>query len=165
MKRTLALAALLAFGAAVHAEDKPASPASPAPIQKIKKTDEEWKKELTADQYSILRDKGTERPGTSPLVDDKTEGTYLCAGCGLPLFESNTKFHSGTGWPSFFDVAAKPNVQVNRDESHGMIREEVVCARCDGHLGHVFPDGPEPTGKRYCINGLSIKLAPKEGNK
>lgn len=157
MNRSMVLVALFAFATVVFAEDKP--------VEKIKKTDEEWKKELTAEQYSILREKGTERPGTSPLVDDKTDGTYLCAGCGLPLFESNTKFHSGTGWPSFFDVAAKPHVQVNRDESHGMVREEVVCARCDGHLGHVFPDGPEPTGKRYCINGVSIKLAPKEGKK
>lgn len=165
MKRILALAALLALGTAVRAEDKPASPASPAPVAKIKKTDEEWKKELTPEQFAILREKATERPGTSPLTDDKTEGTYVCAACGLPLFESNTKFHSGTGWPSFFDVAAKPNVQRNRDETHGMVREEVVCARCDGHLGHVFPDGPEPTGLRYCINGVSIKLQPKENKK
>ena len=166
LKATLRAALVLSLATCAFAEDAKPSPApSAAAVQKIVKSDEEWKKELTPEQYAVLREKGTERPNTGAYVNDHTEGRFLCAACGLELFESKTKFESGTGWPSFYDVAAKGNVQVNRDETLGMVREEVVCARCGGHLGHVFPDGPAPTGLRYCINSVSIKLKPKEEKK
>ena len=123
-----------------------------AEIAKITKTDAEWKALLTTEQYRVLRSSGTERPFCGLLLDNKVAGVYCCAGCGLPLFSSESKFHSGTGWPSFFSPIAEENVAQREDESHGMIRVEINCARCDGHLGHVFDDGPRPTGLRFCLN-------------
>src|SRR5688572_22750563 len=127
-------------------------------MEKIQKTDEEWRKELTPDQYKILRKHGTERAFTGPNHDSKEPGMYVCAGCGLPVFDSKTKFESGTGWPSFYDKASPENVEETVDKSWFMTRTEVHCARCEGHLGHVFDDGPQPTGLRYCINGNALKL-------
>jgi peptide-methionine (R)-S-oxide reductase len=129
-------------------------------MSKIEKSDEEWRKTLTPEQYQVLRGKGTERAFTGPYWDSKDEGVYQCAGCGAPLFRSDSKFDSGTGWPSFTAPVAPDAVATETDESHGMTRTEAMCAACGGHLGHVFPDGPRPTGLRYCINGVSLK---KEG--
>lgn len=131
----------------------------PLPAQKVpsvKKTREEWLEQLGPERFRILRASGTERPFCGTLLDNKKEGVYLCAGCELPLFASNSKFHSGTGWPSFFQPFAKENVTELVDESHGMVRTEILCARCGGHLGHVFPDGPKPTGLRYCLNSEAL---------
>ena len=127
--------------------------------KEISKTDEEWKTILGPESYEVLRKKGTERAFTAKeMLENKKKGHFYCAGCGLPLFSSNTKFDSGTGWPSFYQPVAKENVGEITDESHGMIRTEVVCNRCGGHLGHVFDDGPKPTGLRYCMNGVSMKF-------
>jgi peptide-methionine (R)-S-oxide reductase len=122
----------------------------------VKKPEAEWKKELTPMQYSVLREKATERPYTGIYDKFNEIGTYYCAACGEELFESKTKFDAGCGWPSFYDPAKPHNVTEIKDSSHGMIRTEVVCSKCGGHLGHVFDDGPEPTGKRYCINSASL---------
>jgi len=130
--------------------------------KKVVKTDEEWKKELTADQYNVCRMKGTERPFTGEYYQTKTPGVYTCSCCGAELFDSNTKYDSGSGWPSFYQPTDKDKVQEETDRSHGMTRTEVMCKNCGAHLGHVFPDGPKPTGLRYCINSVSLKLKPKE---
>jgi peptide-methionine (R)-S-oxide reductase len=126
----------------------------------VNKTDEEWREELSPEQYEILRGKGTERPFTGKYVNVKDKGTYRCAACGAELFSSDTKFESGTGWPSFTEPANLENVELHQDRSHGMVRTEVTCKRCGGHLGHVFDDGPGPTGQRYCINSCSLELDP-----
>ena len=131
-----------------------------APESQIKRSDEEWKKQLPADTFAVMREHGTERAGTSPLNKEHRPGMYACAACGLPLFESSTKFDSGTGWPSFFAPLPQA-VGTTTDRSLGMARTEVHCARCGGHLGHVFPDGPRPTGERYCMNGVALKFEPK----
>jgi peptide-methionine (R)-S-oxide reductase len=119
-------------------------------------SDADWEKRLTPEQYKILREKGTEAPFTGELLENKEAGTYVCAACGTPLFSSDTKFESGSGWPSFFDVISKGNVELVPDHSHGMKRTEVVCGTCGGHLGHLFEDGPNPTGQRYCINSCAL---------
>ena len=125
---------------------------------KVEKTDAEWRQELTPEQYHILREHGTERPGTSEFLDVKDDGMFHCAGCGAALFSTDTKFESGSGWPSFYEPAVAEAVDVHTDTSHGMVRTEVRCASCGGHLGHVFDDGPQPTGLRYCINGCALDL-------
>jgi peptide-methionine (R)-S-oxide reductase len=134
-------------------------------MEKITKSEEEWKTILDPEQYRILRQKGTEFAGSGRFERHKEKGTYCCAGCGQQLFRSETKYNSGSGWPSFFDVFKPESVDLITDKSHGMIRVEVVCSRCGGHLGHVFDDGPQPTGMRYCINSASLTFeARKESN-
>ena len=129
-------------------------------IEKVTKTDAEWKKQLSPLAYDVLRRKGTERAFTGETWNEHRKGTYVCAGCGLTLFSSDTKFESGTGWPSFYMPIAKNHIADQADTSYGMTRDEVLCARCGGHLGHVFDDGPKPTGLRYCMNSVSMKFIP-----
>ena len=128
--------------------------------QKISKTDPQWKTELTPEQYRVLREHGTERAGTSPLNSEKAAGIFICAGCGAPLFPSSTKYESGTGWPSYYAPVSPDAVSEHVDKSWFSTRTEIRCAACDGHLGHVFPDGPKPTGLRYCMNGVAMKFQP-----
>ncbi len=125
----------------------------------VTRTDAEWRARLTPEQYSIMREHGTERPGSCALLHEKRAGTFACAGCDKPLFRSTLKFESGTGWPSFNDPVPG-SVETTVDRSHGMVRTEVHCAACGSHLGHVFPDGPPPTGLRYCINGVALNFEP-----
>ncbi|HMA19031.1 MAG TPA: peptide-methionine (R)-S-oxide reductase MsrB [Thermoanaerobaculia bacterium] len=131
-------------------------------MDKIEKSDEEWRRELTPEEYRVLREKGTERPFSGEYEKTKESGTYVCAACGNPLFSSETKYESGSGWPSFYQPLSEEAVATETDRSHFMERTEVLCRRCGGHLGHVFDDGPKPTGQRYCMNSVSLKLE-KEG--
>jgi peptide-methionine (R)-S-oxide reductase len=127
-------------------------------MEKVLKTEEQWRAELSPDEYQVLRQAATEPPWTGRYVDTKADGTYRCAACGLELFDADTKFESGSGWPSFTDPKDRENVELVDDRSHGMIRTEVNCARCGSHLGHVFPDGPGPTGERFCMNSCALRL-------
>ncbi len=145
-------------------ESKTEKPSTAVNLTKINRSEAEWKKQLTDEEYYILREKGTERAFTGKYVYNKDSGTYVCAGCQLPLFSSATKFKSGTGWPSFYEPIVKGHVAEEQDMSYGMVRTEIHCARCGGHLGHVFRDGPPPTGLRYCINGYAMDFE-KAGEK
>ena len=149
-----------AGGSAQSTKIKGVASASPKRADKVRLTDAQWKKKLTKEQYVILRDKGTESAFCGVNLGQKGEGTYRCVGCDLDLFRAGEKFDSGTGWPSFFRPIAADRVWVETDKKYGMVRSEVLCARCDGHLGHVFDDGPKPTGLRYCMNGTVLKFVP-----
>lgn len=131
-------------------------------VEKVRKSEEEWRKQLTPNQYYVTRQKGTEPPFTGEYESTEAPGTYNCVCCGQPLFQSDTKYHSGSGWPSFYAPASSDAVETESDSSHGMQRNEVVCGKCGAHLGHVFDDGPKPTGQRFCINSLALKLDEKK---
>ena len=131
-------------------------------MEKINKTEEEWRSELSDEQYHILREKGTERPWTGALLENKEKGIYECAACGNALYSSETKYDSGSGWPSFYDPVSANAVDFEKDKSFGMVRTEVKCAKCGSHLGHIFPDGPQPSGQRYCMNSASLKFKKKD---
>jgi peptide-methionine (R)-S-oxide reductase len=127
-------------------------------MDKVLKSEQEWREQLSPAEYAVLREQATEPPWSGRYVDTKADGTYTCAACGLELFDSETKYESGSGWPSFTDPKDRENVELIEDRSHGMVRTEVTCARCGSHLGHVFPDGPGPTGERFCMNSAALKL-------
>ena len=160
MQRRRFVAGLVGLFAAhrVAAADKPAPAAAPK-VEKLKLSDDEWQKRLSPEQYAVLRHEATERSGSSPLNGEHRKGTFVCAGCDLPLFRSDTKFESGTGWPSFFDYIPGA-LGTKKDFKLILPRTEYHCARCDGHQGHVFEDGPKPTGLRYCNNGVALKFLP-----
>jgi peptide-methionine (R)-S-oxide reductase len=153
-----AVLGLLALGARGAFADAAEQAYAGSPFRKL--TDADWKARLPSAAYGILRHENTENPFTSPLLNEHRKGTFACLGCGLPLFKSQWKFDSGTGWPSFYRVISRYNVAQGKDTSLGMLRDAVSCARCDAHLGHVFDDGPKPTGLRYCMNSVSLRFVP-----
>ena len=160
---TSLLARLFGGGAdETKTEDPPKPTGKPKMVEKIEKTDEEWQAQLSPEEYVVMRQHGTERPFSGEYNDCKDSGVYHCNSCGHPLFSSDSKFDSGTGWPSFFQPLGGETVETTVDRSMFMTRTEVHCAKCDAHLGHVFPDGPRPTGQRYCMNSVSLKLEPEE---
>ena len=146
----------------LHVFDDQGRLVGPVDLPRVEKSDAEWRAQLSAEQYTIARGKGTERPFCGTLLDNKKEGVYACICCRLPLFSSSAKFNSRSGWPSFFQPVAETNVAIEVDRSHGMQRTEILCARCDGHLGHVFSDGPAPTGQRHCVNSESLVFVEAE---
>ncbi|MBI2826551.1 MAG: bifunctional methionine sulfoxide reductase B/A protein [Planctomycetia bacterium] len=146
----------------VHVFNRQGEFVGPVESPRLVLSDDEWQRRLTPEQYEVSRGKGTERPFCGTLLDNKQEGVYTCVGCGLPLFSSAAKFHSGTGWPSFFQPIAPGNIEELPDRGYGMVRTEILCARCGGHLGHVFDDGPRPTGLRYCLNSASLNFTPAD---
>lgn len=152
----------ISISACAQQSDKKAEGKASESIEKIELSEAEWKSKLTDEQFYVLRKEGTERAFTGAYWNNKEKGTYLCAACKLPLFSSDTKFKSGTGWPSFYEPINTVNVGQDKDSSLGMLRTEVHCARCGGHLGHVFPDGPKPTGLRYCINSVSLAFEKED---
>lgn len=170
MKKLLFLLAILPLGIAGCAQQATENTATTQPADKgmeteVVKTDAEWKQQLDKQAYHVLREQGTERPFSGAYYNNHDKGTYSCAGCSQPLFTSDEKFDSGTGWPSFWQPANTTCVASDADETHGMVRTEVHCSRCGGHLGHVFDDGPKPTGLRYCINSVSLDFKPTDGDK
>ncbi|HQZ71825.1 MAG TPA: peptide-methionine (R)-S-oxide reductase MsrB [Anaerolineae bacterium] len=146
----------------LHVFDDQGRLVGPVDLPRVEKSDAAWRAQLSAEQYEIARGKGTERPFCGTLLDNKKEGVYACICCRLPLFSSSAKFNSRSGWPSFFQPVAETNVAIEVDRSHGMLRTEILCARCDGHLGHVFSDGPAPTGQRHCVNSESLVFVEAE---
>lgn len=166
MKRTqivgaLAAITLIAAGCSVQADQDAQNHEQHGEEYEVTKSDAEWREELTDEEYRVLREKGTERAFSGEYWDNYEEGTYVCAACGQPLFDSDTQFKSGTGWPSYTEPIDPDAVAEETDRSHGMTRTEVLCSRCGGHLGHIFEDGPEPTGLRYCINSVSLDFQPE----
>lgn len=158
----ISLAATTALACQTAIPPKKAANPQKKKVYEVTKSDTEWKEQLSPEQYRILRDKGTERAFTGKLNKEYRPGTYTCAGCGQELFVSDHKFDSGSGWPSFYKPSADGRVGEERDVTYGMVRTEIVCTRCGGHLGHVFDDGPKPTGLRYCVNSASLAFTPKD---